>query len=79
MSGVIGIYGRDVKKISQMMYYGLYAIQHRGQVSTGMAINNNGFIDYYKDMGLVNEVYKKETLDNFIGNIGIGHVRYAFI
>ena len=78
MSGVIGIYGRDVKKISQMMYYGLYAIQHRGQVSTGMAINNNGFIDYYKDMGLVNEVYKKETLDNFIGNIGIGHVRYAF-
>ncbi len=78
MSGVLGIYGKDVKKISQMMYYGLYALQHRGQVSTGIAINKNGFIDYYKDMGLVNEVYKKETIDSFIGNISIGQVRYAF-
>lgn len=78
MSGILGIYSKDIEKISQMMYYGLYALQHRGQVSTGMAINNNGFIDYYKDMGLVNEVYKKETLDSFMGNICIGQVRYAF-
>lgn len=78
MSGVLGIHGKDIDKISQMMYYGLYALQHRGQVSTGIAINNNGFIDYHKDMGLVNEVFKKENLDRFRGNISIGNVRYAF-
>lgn len=78
MSGVLGIYGKDIEEISGMMYYGLYALQHRGQVSTGIAINNNGFIDYHKDMGLVNEVFEKEILNRFRGNICIGHVRYAF-
>lgn len=78
MSGVLGIYGKNVENISQMMYYGLYALQHRGQVSTGIAINNNGFIDYYKDMGLVNEVYKADDLKSLRGNISIGQVRYAF-
>lgn len=60
------------------MYYGLYALQHRGQVSSGLAINNNGFIDFHKDMGLVNEVYSKEIIQGLIGNISIGQVRYAF-
>ena len=78
MSGVLGIYGKDVDKISQMMYYGLYALQHRGQIGTGIAINNNGFIDYYKDLGLVNEVYKEEDLKGLRGNISIGQVRFAF-
>lgn len=78
MSGVLGIYGNNVEKISQMMYYGLYALQHRGQVSTGIAINNNGCLDYYKDMGLVNEVYKADDLKSLRGNISIGQVRYAF-
>lgn len=78
MSGVLGIYGENIHKISKMMYYGLYALQHRGQISTGMAINSNGFIDYYKDIGLVNEVYKKETIESFWGNISIGQVRFAF-
>lgn len=78
MSGVLGIYGKNVEKISQMMYYGLYALQHRGQISTGIAINNNGFIDYYKDIGLVNEVYEEDDLKGLRGNISIGQVRYAF-
>lgn len=78
MSGVLGIYGKDIDEISQMMYYGLYALQHRGQVSSGMSINNNGFIDYHKDMGLVNEVFDKDILKRFRGNISIGQVRYAF-
>src|SRR5699024_6994052 len=60
------------------MYFGLYALQHRGQVSTGMAINNNGFIDYYKDLGLVNEVYKKDILEDLRGNIAIGQIRFSF-
>ncbi len=78
MSGVVGIYGENIEKISQMIYYGLYAIQHRGQVGTGIAINNHGFIDYHKNMGLVNEVYSKDTMEGLIGNISIGQVRYAF-
>lgn len=78
MSGILGIYGKDIEKISQMMYYGLYALQHRGQIGTGIAINNNGFIDYFKDLGLVNEVYKEGDLEGLIGNISIGQVRFAF-
>ena len=78
MSGIIGIYGKNVEKISQIMYYGLYALQHRGQISTGIAINNNGFLDYYKDIGLVNEVYNQDILKGLRGNISIGQVRFAF-
>lgn len=79
MSGVVGIYSKDKKEISQIIYYGLYAIQHRGQESTGIAVNNNGFIDYFKEVGLVHEAFPKETLEKLRGNIGIGHVRYATI
>ena len=78
MSGVVGIYSKERNNVSQIIYYGLYALQHRGQVSSGIAVNNNGFIDYFKESGLVHEVFSKETLDRLRGNIGIGHVRYAF-
>ncbi len=74
MSGIMGIYAKENKKISQNMYYGLYALQHRGQESNGMAVNNNGFLDYHKEFGLVHEAYVNETLDRLRGNIGIGHV-----
>ncbi len=77
MCGVIGIYSKDKRDISNIMYYGLYALQHRGQESTGIAVNNNGYIDYYKDLGLVHEVFDKERLNRLRGNIGIGHVRYG--
>jgi amidophosphoribosyltransferase len=78
MSGVVGIYSAKRNNVSQIIYYGLYAIQHRGQVSSGIAVNNNGYIDYYKELGLVHEVFSKDTLERLRGNIGIGHVRYAF-
>lgn len=78
MSGVIGVYSAERRNVSQIIYYGLYAIQHRGQISAGIAVNNNGYIDYYKDLGLVHEVFLKDKLDRLRGNIGIGHVRYAF-
>lgn len=77
MSGVVGIYSNDREDVSLVTYYGLYALQHRGQVSSGIAVNNNGFIDYFKDLGLAHEVFPKEVMDRFRGNIAIGHVRYA--
>lgn len=78
MSGVVGIYSKEKNNVSQIIYYGLYAIQHRGQVSSGIAVNNNGFVDYFKDLGLVHEVFPKDIIDRLRGNIGIGHVRYAY-
>lgn len=78
MSGVVGIYSKDTNQVFQMMYYGLYGLQHRGQVSTGIAVNNNGFVDYFKDLGLVHEVYSKEVMERLRGNIAIGQVRFAF-
>ncbi len=78
MSGVVGIYSKEINHVSQYLYYGLYGLQHRGQVSTGIAVNNNGFVDYFKDMGLVHEVFPKEVMDRLRGNIAIGQVRYAF-
>ena len=75
MSGVIGIYSKENRYISKIMYYGLYALQHRGQDSAGIAVNNNGYIDYHKDLGLVQEVFDKDELNRLRGNIGIGHIR----
>ncbi len=73
----MGIFSKGRNHVSQIIYYGLYAIQHRGQISAGIAVNNNGFVDYFKDMGLVHEVFPKETMDRLRGNIAIGHVRYG--
>ena len=63
MSGIIGIYSPNRTDTSQIAYYGLYALQHRGQASTGIAVNNNGFVDYHKEQGLVNEVFKDIQID----------------
>ena len=79
MSGLFGIYTKEKKQISNIIYYGLYALQHRGQESAGMAVNNNGFIDYYKEVGLVHEAFTKEAMERLRGDIGIGHVRYATV
>ena len=79
MSGVVGIYSKTRNDVSKVIYYGLYALQHRGQVSTGIAVNNNGFVDHFKDLGLVHEVFPKDTMERLRGNIGIGHVRYATV
>lgn len=78
MSGVIGVYSQEIEKNARYIYYGLYGLQHRGQVSSGIAMNNNGFIDYFRDNGLVHEVFPKDEMERLIGNIGIGQVRYAF-
>ncbi len=77
MSGVFGIYSNKNKDVSRIIYYGLYALQHRGQDSAGIAINNNGYIDYHKDLGLAQEVFNNDELNRLRGNIGIGHIRQS--
>lgn len=75
MSGVFGIYTENERNISRIIYYGLYALQHRGQDFAGMAVNNNGYIDSHRDLGLAHEVFNEKILSRLMGNIGIGHIR----
>ncbi|MGE5328295.1 MAG: amidophosphoribosyltransferase [Deltaproteobacteria bacterium] len=75
--GVFGIFNVNNFDTASVTYYGLYALQHRGQESAGIAVNNNNEIFYHKDMGLVNEVFKKDILNELKGDIAIGHVRYS--
>ena len=78
MSGVVGIYSKEMNHVSKVVYYGLYGLQHRGQISSGIAVNNNGFVDYFKDLGLVHEVFPSEVMERLRGNIAVGQVRYGF-
>jgi len=75
--GVFGIYGSAPAVTAPIVYYGLYALQHRGQESAGIAINDNGSIVCYKEMGLVSDVFSSEKLAELKGDIAIGHVRYS--
>ena len=58
-------------------YNGLLALQHRGQESCGIAVSDEGVVDYYKNMGLVSEVFNNDILDSLQGQMGISHVRYS--
>lgn len=79
--GVFGAYDFDGGDVASSIYYGLFALQHRGQESCGIAVsdtNKKGVkVLSHKDMGLVNEVFTPEILDSLKGNIGVGHVRYS--
>ena len=76
--GVFGVYSREVTSVASTVYYGLFALQHRGQESCGIAVSNDGFFNSYKDTGLVNEVFTAENIEALgAGNIAIGHVRYS--
>ena len=75
--GVFGIFNNDGDDSGRMTYYGLYALQHRGQESCGIAVVDDIIVKTYKDMGLVNEVFDDDILDGLKGNIAIGHVRYS--
>jgi len=76
--GVVGVYSPDkTKNISSYLYYGLFALQHRGQESAGIAVNRNGKINIHKNVGLVADVFKGGVLKNLKGNVGVGHVRYS--
>jgi len=74
--GIIGLYAPGRSDAARSVYFGLHALQHRGQDSAGIAANSEGKIQYYKDRGLVQEVFKDEMIDRLKGDIVIGHVRY---
>ena len=76
--GVFGIKSKAEKPLAHAVYYGLYALQHRGQESAGIVVNHDRELFSHKDLGLVSEVFSKETLEKLPkGNIAIGHVRYG--
>ena len=79
--GVFGMYDFDGGDVASTIYYGLFALQHRGQESCGIAVSDTsgqkGRVLSYKDMGLVNEVFTPEILGKLNGDIGVGHVRYS--
>ena len=75
--GVVGVYAPGRKDIARSVYYGLHSLQHRGQESAGIASNQGGRIQYYKEMGLVQEVFNDEIIARLQGDISIGHVRYS--
>ena len=79
--GVFGIYDLDGGDIASSVYYGLFALQHRGQESCGIAVSETsgpkGQVQSVKGMGLVNEVFDSENLSQLKGDIGVGHVRYS--
>lgn len=74
--GVFGIYAPGME-VAKLTYYGLYALQHRGQESAGIATSDGKDIRLHKNMGLVTEVFAEEVLEKLHGNIAIGHVRYS--
>ncbi len=75
--GVIGLFTKDPDRIAYMACYGLIALQHRGQESAGIAVKNEHGVKYYKDMGLVQEVFDDDKLNQLKGPMAIGHVRYS--
>src|SRR5574344_58575 len=79
--GVFGMYDFDGGDVAPSIYYGLFALQHRGQESCGIAVSDTdgpkGKVLTHKDMGLVNEVFTPDSLEKLKGDIGVGHVRYS--
>lgn len=74
--GLFGIYD-PAGDCARTVYYGLYALQHRGQESCGIATINDRELSFHKDVGLVGEVFDQATLDQLNGIMAVGHVRYA--
>ena len=74
--GVFGIYSTTKRDLASVLYYGLYALQHRGQEAAGMAIADNDRIKYYKNIGLVGEVFANNLDSLPEGDVALGHVLY---
>ncbi|SDN24126.1 amidophosphoribosyltransferase [Acetanaerobacterium elongatum] len=76
--GVFGIYSKERGPVAASAYFALYALQHRGQESCGIAVNDDGVITAHKDIGLVPEVFNADVLKKLgEGNMAVGHVRYS--
>ncbi len=76
--GVFGVYSSSTRNVAATAYYGLFALQHRGQESCGIVVNDDGVFTSFKDTGLVNDVFTPEVMENLgEGNMAIGHCRYG--
>ncbi len=76
--GVLGIYAPGRMDVASLAYYGLYALQHRGQESCGIVVNDDGLFSNHRDIGLINEVFTRQVLEKLPeGNMAVGHVRYG--
>jgi amidophosphoribosyltransferase len=74
--GVFGVWAPG-EEVAKLTYFGLYALQHRGQESAGMAVSNGERIMVFKDMGLVSQVFDEPTLNSLAGHMAVGHCRYS--
>lgn len=74
--GVFGVWAPG-EEVAKLTYFGLYALQHRGQESAGMAVSNGERIMVFKDMGLVSQVFNESTLNSLSGHLAVGHCRYS--
>ena len=76
--GVFGVYSPEKCDVTSTAYYGLFALQHRGQESCGIVVNDDGVFTSYKDTGLVNDVFTPEVIKSLgDGNMAVGHARYG--
>ena len=76
--GVFGLISPRPGDVGRLAYYGLYSLQHRGQESCGIVVNDDGVFSSHKDLGLVGEVFSSETLDRLPqGTMAVGHTRYG--
>ena len=76
MCGVFGIRSEE-RDVSRLAYFGLFALQHRGQESAGIAVSEAGRLTTVREMGLVAQVFDEETLQSLPGEVAIGHTRYS--
>ncbi len=74
--GLFGAYS-TTQRVSHLIYFGLFALQHRGQESAGIATSNGETVTVYKDLGLVAQVFDESALAGLDGHLGMGHVRYS--
>ena len=76
--GVFGVISEKPIDVAKICYYGLYALQHRGQESCGIVVNDDGLFVSHKDVGLVSEVFSKDVLNSFPeGSMAVAHTRYG--
>ena len=76
LCGVFGVWAPG-EEVAKLTYFGLYALQHRGQESAGIAVSNGSQILVFKDMGLVSQVFDETSLGSLQGHIAVGHARYS--
>ena len=76
--GVFGVLGKERRDVASTVYYGLFALQHRGQESCGIVVNDDGLFTAHKDNGLVNDVFTPDEMAKLgLGDMAVGHVRYS--